>query len=261
MRCSKCGQDIPDKAFSMHKAMCKPKEKVNELAKFREVRVEPVDDPPAEVTMDPFLKGIMERPASALEKAFDALENTETAPRPFVANGHHGNLDVFYPAPDTEFVISHDNAIILEVTERISKKHPTNLLITGNPGGGKTSIACQFAARFNRPCVIVDFGILQEPQQLFQTTYLISRDGVSQTDTRETGFVKGMETPGCLVILEELNRAENERVLNPLMPFLDGRKTCWVDDLRRSRRSGVYRHTERGRNVLRSHFRRYGATR
>jgi nitric oxide reductase NorQ protein len=135
---------------------------------------------------------------------------------------------------DPHFIASDDVIQILTVTHEMSKKHPTSVLITGHPGGGKTSIALQLAAIYKRPCVVIDFGILQEPQQLFQTTYLVEgHNGNSVTDVRETGFVKGMETRGCVCVLEELNRPENERVLNPLLPFLDNRGGSWIEDLRR----------------------------
>ncbi len=144
-------------------------------------------------------------------------------------------MDVFYPVSDPYFLLDGHNAMILEVTEKISRNHPTNILVTGNPGGGKTTLGLQLAAKYGRPCVVVDFGTMQEPQQLFQTTYLVegSKNGSSVTDTRETAFVRGMETPGCVVILDELNRPENERVLNVLLPLLDGRRGAYIEDLRR----------------------------
>jgi len=143
-------------------------------------------------------------------------------------------MDVFYPKLDPHFQMSADNAKVLEITEAISKRHPTNLLVTGQPGGGKTTLALQLAGRYNRPCTVTDFGTMQEPQQLFQTTYLVEgHNGSSITDIRESAFVRGMETPYCVNVLDELNRPENERVLNVLLPFLDGRASCYIEDLRR----------------------------
>lgn len=203
MLCPRCNQEIKEQYWPMHKVLC--------AAKPAPVKPEPEKEP--------------EAPTPQPQATF--------VPTPRMIEGN-GSMDVFYPKADPYFTISEDNASILEVTEAISHRHPTNLLVTGQPGGGKTSLILQLAAKYQRPCVIVDFGTMQEPQQLFQTTYLTEgHNGGSVTDTRETGFVRGMETPNAVVGLDELNRPENERVLNVLLPFLDGRRSAYIEDLRR----------------------------
>lgn len=148
-------------------------------------------------------------------------------------SGENGKYHVFCPELDPAFLVSTDVKAEMDVADRVSVKHPVNILITGQPGGGKTSLGMQFAARHKRPCVVVDFGALQEPQELFHTTYLKSTKDGPQTDIRESGFIKGLETERCVVVLDELNRPENERVLNVLLPFLDGRACSYIDYLRR----------------------------
>ena len=194
MRCQQCGMDISEKAWAMHQIVCLGKD----------------TSPKADVP-----------------------PKSDNVPMPKQNKQVDTGVDVFYPISDPYFLLDSSNAAILEVTEKISHNHPTNILVTGHPGGGKTTLGLQLAAKYNRPCVVVDFGTMQEPQQLFQTTYLIESNGSSITDTRETGFVRGMETIGCVVILDELNRPENERVLNVLLPLLDGRRGAYIEDLRR----------------------------
>ena len=199
-RCQKCGMDISEKAWEIHSFACLGKD------------ASPKTNTP-----------------SKAGKSHDMSASTGEG-----AKQADTGMDVFYPELDPYFLLDSHNAKILEITERISHNHPTNILVTGKPGGGKTSLGLQLAAKYGRPCVVVDFGTMQEPQQLFQTTYLIEGpNGNSVTDTRETGFVRGMETPGCVVILDELNRPENERVLNVLLPLLDGRRSAYIEDLRR----------------------------
>jgi len=195
MECQYCHQDIADKDYQIHLGMCFKRPKEVEIALLTDQNVS------------------SQLPALELE---------------------YGALEVFYPRPDLYFIIPENVVEALKVTEAISRKHPANLLITGRPGGGKTTLAIEFAAKFNRPAVVIDFGVLQEPQQLFQTTRLIQGSGDSMiTDIRETGFVKGLETKDCIVVMDEINRPENERVLNVLMPLLDGRRSAWIEDLRR----------------------------
>ena len=195
MECLYCHQDIADKAYQTHLSMCSERPKEAEMNLLIDQNVNS-------------------------QLAVSGLENEV--------------MEVFYPKPDPYFLIPENVVEALKVTESISRKHPANLLITGRPGGGKTTLAIEFAAKFNRPAVVIDFGVLQEPQQLFQTTRLIQGSGDSMlTDIRESGFVKGLETKDCIVVMDEINRPENERVLNVLLPLLDGRRSAWIEDLRR----------------------------
>jgi nitric oxide reductase NorQ protein len=146
-----------------------------------------------------------------------------------------GNTEIIYPSADHNFVIQENTIKMLNGVEKMSQRKPVNILITGHAGGGKTSLAFQFAALNHRPLVVADFGVVQEPQQLFQTTHLVeSENGLfNKTETRESAFVRGIETERCVVVMDEFNRVENERCLNPLMPLLDGRNRAWIDELRR----------------------------
>jgi len=262
--CPYCKQNIAEQAYDLHLRLCPKRPKAGEVAP---TPAPPKIEPPKTETKIPevgtaeylqYWRGLTDEEQkaemarrSAEEKVkigihyrdktsefvvAKPVSTTTTTPdtKAEVTTPENGAMEVFYPKSDPYFLVSENIVEALRVTEAISRKHPTNLLVTGQPGGGKTCLALEFAAKFNRPAVVVDFGVLQEPQQLFQTTRLIQGDGDAMiTDIRETGFVRGMETEGCMVIMDEINRPENERVLNVLMPLLDGRKNCWIEDLRR----------------------------
>lgn len=133
------------------------------------------------------------------------------------------------PEPDPYFATPAWIKSFLAQVERLSKKHPVNLLITGPQGCGKTSLARQFASRYNRPFISIECGFLQEPQQWFGRLDLQE----IRTVYLESIFIRAVETPQCVICLDEINRVENERVLNVLTAFLDERRQAYVDDLRR----------------------------
>ena len=145
-----------------------------------------------------------------------------------------GKLGIFYPEPDPLFVVPEKVAAELKAIHALSQIHPVNVLVTGFPGGGKTTLGIQLAALAKRPCVVVDCGTLSEASEWFSTTTLEETEKGIITRTTESAFVRGVETPGTIAILDEANRAENEKVLNVLMPWLDERKMAWVEPLKRN---------------------------
>lgn len=240
MECPYCKQDISPKAFDLHKRLC-PKAPTN---------VPTISAPPVQITVDKSVIDtihdvrktvipVAQAPVTVItpepeKPATAAISATQPVVTPPHTNGNGGGIEVIYPKVDPYFIVSAKNLEALRVTEAMSHKKPTCLLITGHAGCGKTSIALQLGAIFKRPAVVADMGVVQEPQQLFQTTRLIQGKGDSMiTDTRESGFIKGLETPNCVVVMDEMNRVENERCLNPLMPVLDNRRETWIDELRR----------------------------
>jgi nitric oxide reductase NorQ protein len=219
--CPKCQQDIPDKAWKIHQVICKSKTVVQ---------------PPPIPVVEPYTDAEVKRAAEVVsteaqhEAEVETTEQTVIPPEP--ENG--GQTEIVYPELDPNFMVNKLVMDALMEADKLSMSEPVNLLFTGHAGGGKTSLAFQFAAVTHRPLVVADFGVVQEPQQLFQTTHLVKGEGnFNVTETRESAFIRGIETERCVVVMDELTRVENERCLNPLMPLLDGRNKAWIDELRR----------------------------
>jgi len=109
----------------------------------------------------------------------------------------------------------------------MSENHPVNILTTGNQGCGKSSLVRQFAYIHNRPMATFQIGLLLESGQLFGQTRL--KQG--KTYYQEFLFPKAIQTPGCIVHLEEINRTESPHALNELFSVLSEDRSIWVDEL------------------------------
>ncbi|MDA8233346.1 MAG: MoxR family ATPase [Clostridia bacterium] len=131
------------------------------------------------------------------------------------------------PEKDPYFFIDKELRIILDRMENLSKKHPVNVLITGKQGCGKSSLVRQYGAVYNRPVAHFQIGVLSEPGQLFGEHSL--KNG--ETSYRPYLFPEAIQTPGCVIHLEEINRPENPKALNMLYSILAEDRQIWMDEL------------------------------
>jgi len=131
------------------------------------------------------------------------------------------------PQSDPYFFLPENIILNLDRLEKLSKRHPINILIIGRQGCGKSTLVRQFAAHFNRPLATFQMGLLSEPGQMFGEQRL--KEG--KTFFREFLFPKAITTPGCVIHLEELNRPEHPKALNELYSVLSESRSIWVDEL------------------------------
>ena len=141
------------------------------------------------------------------------------------AGDHDG---IWHPSRDQNFYLPDWIGRSLERLARMSENAPVNVLLRGPQGSGKTSCAKQVAAAFRRPFASIEFGRLQEPRDIFGERLY--------SPERGTYYVKSLlwraiETEGCVILLDEINRAENPKVVNPLLSLLDDRREAWVDEI------------------------------
>jgi len=137
------------------------------------------------------------------------------------------SLQLRVPGSDADFFILEEDRRNLERFELMSARHPVNILITGNQGCGKSSLVRQFSAIYQRPMATFQIGLLLESGQLFGQTRL--KDG--ETYYRSYLFPKAIQTPGCVVHLEEINRTESPHALNELFSVLSEDRSIWIDEL------------------------------
>lgn len=131
------------------------------------------------------------------------------------------------PQPDDHFFLPE---AVIENIHRISllsKRHPVNVLVAGKQGCGKSTLVRQFAARNNRPLATFQIGLLSEPGQLFGEHAL--KNG--ETYYRKFLFPDAIQTPGCVIHLEEINRPEHPKALNMLFSVLSEDRNIYTDEL------------------------------
>jgi len=131
------------------------------------------------------------------------------------------------PKEDPYYYIDNETMSMLGKINEIAKKHPVNVLIAGRQGCGKSSLVKQFAAVFERPLATFQVGILSEPGQLFGEYALEN----GETKYKQFLFPQAIQTPGCVIHLEEINRPENPKALNMLFSLLSDDRQVWMDEL------------------------------
>ena len=135
--------------------------------------------------------------------------------------------NIFIPQEDPYYYINRETLDILEKIHKISEKHPVNMLVAGRQGCGKSSLVKQYAAVYQQPLATFQVGILSEPGQLFGEYSL--EDG--ETKYRQFLFPQAIQTPNCVIHLEEINRPENPKALNMLFSILSDDRQVWMDEL------------------------------
>jgi len=135
--------------------------------------------------------------------------------------------DLEVPQPEKHFFLKRDVVENLDRIAALAKRHPVNVLVAGKQGCGKSTLVRQFAARNKRPFATFQIGILSEPGQLFGEHRL--RKG--ETYYQQFLFPRAVQTPRCVIHLEEINRPEHPKALNMLFSVLSENRTVWLDEL------------------------------
>lgn len=137
------------------------------------------------------------------------------------------STNLLVPEADPYYYIDSDTLNILEKINTISRKHPVNTLVAGRQGCGKSSVVNQYAAVYQRPLATFQVGILSEPGQLFGEYTLEN----GETKYKQFLFPQAIQTPNCVIHLEEINRPEHPKALNMLFSILSDDRQVWMDEL------------------------------
>lgn len=110
------------------------------------------------------------------------------------------------------------------------KRRPQSIWLKGGAGVGKTSLALQFAAQTHSPTYKAPCPAMTEVSQwMGRTAYTPDRG----TYYVPSVFVEACETENSVIILNDVTRVENPKVLNPLMDVTDDTGATWSEEMGR----------------------------
>tara|TARA_R110002020_G_scaffold45519_2_gene130079 strand:- start:563 stop:1417 length:855 start_codon:yes stop_codon:yes gene_type:complete len=127
------------------------------------------------------------------------------------------------------YVISKKNRERLNLAyDRSQKGKVTNILVKGPTGTGKSELARQVAANWGRPFAVIPVGGVDSANSIFGRVDLEN----NETVYRKGLLLRAIETPNCVIHLEEINRPENDKALNAIFSILDDTsRSVWIDEI------------------------------
>lgn len=134
------------------------------------------------------------------------------------------------PDPDPHFYVSPAvTQLLLHLGSLANKGRRINVLLAGPKGTGKTSLPREFAAAHGFPFFTAHCQLIAERDDWWGSKELSLERG---TYFEKAAFLDAVETPHCVVLLDEANRTHPEN-LNALFGFSDHRRSAWVPQLKR----------------------------
>ena len=128
-----------------------------------------------------------------------------------------GHPALTVPDPDPHFYVSPTVTQLLFHLGRLSNKgERINVLLTGPKGTGKTSLPKEFAAAHGFPFFTAHCQLIAERDDWWGSKELSVERG---TYFEKAAFLDAVETPHCVILLDEANRTHPEN-LNALFGFL-----------------------------------------
>lgn len=169
-------------------------------------------------------------PAAAVQSAAAVFQAMPMTFEP-VAYGYAPEIEDMIPDVDDNFVFTDTNKDVINLVQQHSKVGVANIRLVGPAGCGKTSFAINYAARRRAPALVMDCANVREPRDWFG--YRTFDPATKDIVWHESMFVRLVETPGAVIVLDELNRV-SPMVTNTLIPLLDHRKKTYLEEAGRS---------------------------
>jgi len=135
----------------------------------------------------------------------------------------HTDGGIIYPTVDKNFYVEKDNKDLMNAVVNMSKHRPQNIMLVGPQGCGKTELAVYFAAKTERPLLLMNCAAVREARDWFG--YRDVKDG--EIAWHQSDFVRAVSMDNAVILLDEFNRLHTS-LHNTLYPLLDARRSsCW----------------------------------
>lgn len=219
-QCPYCHKPIPEPLYNKH---------VRDWCKVKPVEASPVQEIPATSPeqVEVSVGGEVEEELAPRPEPTPVSTPGEVLPiSPPTVNGHR----LAIPAVDPNYLLPSSLIRKMKRIQAQSKADSVNVMVLGPQGCGKTSLARQFAAIYQRPYLRVPCVTMQEPQEWWGRKELDLHEGKG-TYYVPSIFVNAINTPGVVINLDDANRVENPKVLNPLLPILDDDRETWIQEM------------------------------
>tara|TARA_Y100000310_G_scaffold335850_1_gene418909 strand:- start:76 stop:930 length:855 start_codon:yes stop_codon:yes gene_type:complete len=126
------------------------------------------------------------------------------------------------------FITTKNRARLELAHSRSLQGKVTNVLVKGPTGTGKSELARQVAASWGCPFAVVPVGGIDSANSIFGRIDLEN----SETVYRAGLLLQAIQTPNCVIHLEEINRPENDKALNAIFSVLDDTsRSVWIDEI------------------------------
>lgn len=134
---------------------------------------------------------------------------------------------IIYPALDPNFYVEDKDARQLEsVHEDSINLEPQNVMMVGHQGCGKSELAVWFAAKYNRPLIMMNCPIIREAKDWFG--FRDAHEG--SLFWQKSDFVRACELGNAVVLMDEFNRVP-PHLHGTLYPLLDRRRQSYVNEI------------------------------
>ena len=133
---------------------------------------------------------------------------------------------IIYPALDPNFYVNAKDTRELECIHENSAIEPQNVMLVGHQGCGKSELAVHFAAKYNRPLIMMNCPVVREPKDWFGF-----RDAQEGSLTWvKSDFVRACELGNAVILLDEFNRVP-PHLHGTLYPLLDRRRQSYLNEI------------------------------